>query len=588
MKNFLYVLILFLVIAGCRKDDETSSTEISNTGFNPPEITVNGSILGIVETENGNPLSGVTVKLNNSETQTNDLGIFTFNNVPMNTRGAFVSVDHPQYWHASRKVFPNLNSLHYTRLTLMDKSISGQFDAQTGGEVGLEENLTVTFQANSIVDAAGNLHQGSVLVYAKPLHAHDETMVDKMPGGLHGIDQQNNTKALSSHGMLSIELYGTNGNALNLNPDRPAAIQFPLAPAAQNSAPQAVAMWHFDETTGYWREEGKADRHNNSYIGEVAHFTWWLFSEDYETVLLEGRLVNEDGMPVANSQVNFLGEMGSIAQVFSNADGIFTSGLPAGYPLALSVSNSCNSTIFALDLGTLTENTDLGDLTIPGSQAFTTTLSGNIVNCEGEPVTNGMIQVCWDQGCQYIFLNPAGEFDQTFGYCDATELNFWVFDYNTGEISTFTESAGPVLDLGAITLCDNPAELYMSLNFDGTERFYPFPYQYVQSGISYIKASDNDYSITIGFPGSTVGTYSNEAVSFNYFEYSDNNGIPLFLETGSCFFGECENLTITITQYGEPGEIIEGSYSGVMEFTNTLEYLPNTSFSGSFRVIRLQ
>ena len=91
--------------------------------------------------------------------------------------------------------------------------------------------------------------------------------------------------AMETYGMLSVNLFSPAGEQLNINPDFPATLTFPVDVSTPN-APTEIPLWYFDEAVGYWKEQGIATKVGNQYIAEVTHFTWWNcdLPLDYVTV----------------------------------------------------------------------------------------------------------------------------------------------------------------------------------------------------------------------------------------------------------------------------------------------------------------
>ena len=95
-----------------------------------------------------------------------------------------------------------------------------------------------------------------------------------MPGMLFAQDVSNNARSLETYGMLGINLYSPSGEQLNIPETSPASLTFPVDISIPN-APETIALWYFDETVGYWKEQGEATKVGDKYIAEVTHFTWW-------------------------------------------------------------------------------------------------------------------------------------------------------------------------------------------------------------------------------------------------------------------------------------------------------------------------
>jgi hypothetical protein len=65
------------------------------------------------------------------------------------------------------------------------------------------------------------------------------------------------------------------GNELKLKSGKKATINVPVATTQQSTAASTIPLWHFNETTAVWEEEGAATLNGTIYTGEVSHFSWW-------------------------------------------------------------------------------------------------------------------------------------------------------------------------------------------------------------------------------------------------------------------------------------------------------------------------
>jgi hypothetical protein len=591
MNTYFFRITLIILLAfsllSCRKEND--NTVLTDTTFqnDPAAVYVNGRLMGIVSTENGQPVSGAVVKVGNNQTTSNNEGMFVFNNVSMNKNGTFVHVSHSGFWQASRKVYPHLNGTHHTHLVLMPKENAGQFDAATGGNINLSAGLELTFAANAVADLNNQPYSGNTAVAARWLNPLDENTKDMMPGDLAGRNASGQRVAIMNYGIAAVELSG-GGQTLNLLEGSPALLKFPVHADLQANAPNQISLWRFDEVIGLWIHEGFAELNGAYYEASVPHFSFWCIGEEVESVELTGIIADENDNPISAIPVSlFHPDFGYLGSVFTASNGVFTGLAPAGISLTLSVASQCNITIVNQEISPLSSDTDLGIINISGGQSSTTMISGSLQNCDGDAVSSGIIYVCWDGDCQTILAENDGSFSQSFVHCADDEFQILVIDYNSGQTIILTEDVASSINMSAVVVCQTQLDTYISLSFSGTERFYPFPFQYIQSGRPHLKSEDNDYSILLSFDQATVGSYSNELASIIYFENSSTPEISLFTESGSCSWGECTDFNITVTEYGEVGGYIEGTYSGTLDMYNTMMAMPGEPISGSFRVIRL-
>lgn len=578
--------LIALTLLACRKEKDELNLTNTNSNNDPAAVFVNARLMGAVVSETGQPVSGATVKLGSHEQTSNSNGMFVFDNVMMNKNGAFVHMSHAGHWQASRKVYPHHNGTHQTQLVLMPKEYAGQINAASGGMVSSNGGFEVSFSEDAIADSEGNIYSGSVEVAARWLNPTADGTVKMMPGDLTGLNDSNEKVAIAHYGIAAVELTA-GGQTLNLRVDHPALLKFPIPAELLGGAPNQIGLWRFDELNGVWQQEGHAELNGSHYEASVTHFSFWCIGEEFDTVELTGLITNDNDNPISGIPVNLIHpEFGFLGTVYTAANGVFSGQVPTGESLTLTVANQCNQTILAQEITPLSADTDLGTINITDGESATTLISGSLQNCDGEAVTTGIIYVCWSGGCQSILADNDGGFAQTFVHCGADDFEVLVIDYNSGQTVTFNEDVAGSINTGVVVVCETELDTYISLSFDNSERFYPFPIQFIQSGRPHLKSVDSSYSIKLSFAQPETGVFMNDSVSITYFEYSYTEDNQLFGESGSCSWGECTNLTIDVSEYGEIGGYIEGTYSGTIDMTNSNQEMPGEPISGSFRVIR--
>lgn len=587
MKSFITAISILIILAGCRKDVETVTNEPDNSGYVPPTVTVNGSVAGTVTDENGVPAAGIPVRSGLATTETDENGFYFFKDIPLDVKGAAVSVDAPNYWHASRHVLPRLNATHHAHLALMPKEVTGQFSGDEGGSVSLGEGIDIQFSAYGLHNADESIYEGDVHFSARSIQAGSYEAERLMPGGLRGIDEQNNVRALRSFGMFAGIVHDPSGNILQPNEDSPANLGFIPGPEMASSAPPVLEVWYLDEATGYWRKSGEAVKEGEHYTAEIPHFSFWGLFEGFDPVEVSGTVLSGSGNPVANAQVSFWTEAMYFTSVFTDAEGVFQANLPAGPEFDLSITDGCNATVYNQNIGIFSDDTGLGDLSVPAEDFSTVYVSGRAVNCTGEGISTDYATVCTGTGCAQLFPDSEGFFDQTLGLCGDADLFFLFFDQSTGLSASLTEESADSLNLGEVELCEAIEGDFFSFVVNGDTTFYPYPFHNSTQGTQKIRSTDSFFDISIAWQADDfdTGLYSGNAVEFAYLENVPSDLGPTELRQASCGFGECDNITINVEIFSLDAGYVEGSFSGtVLYSSSTIGPQPNTAIEGSFKI----
>ncbi|MCJ8313501.1 MAG: hypothetical protein HRU38_14840 [Saccharospirillaceae bacterium] len=197
----------------------------------------------------------------------------------------------------------------------MDATLGGQFSPNNG--VG-----SVDFGANTIVDDQGNIFSGEVIVAATALNPFSDAFFETFPGDFQGLTQSGDVVDILSFGILAVELTDSDGNPLSIADGQTAEIRIKVE--NPDTAPLELPLWHLDEQTGVWTEDGVAtlDVVTGEYVGQVSHFSWWNFdynaSSDFVgvgqgafgTEWIQITVNDSQGNPVANANVDVVSAAG--------------------------------------------------------------------------------------------------------------------------------------------------------------------------------------------------------------------------------------------------------------------------------------
>ncbi len=569
MKNIGIIwLFLVLVLAGCRKDVNTTTTTehipepYIIEGYEPTVLNVTTSLRGLVQDENQQAVEGALVKMGTLTTTTNKFGHFFFNNTTMNSKGQLVTVESPGYFPGSRRFFPTANTENRLTVELLDKNFNQSFNSSLGSDsIFLSGGGSLDFESNSIVDANGNLYTGTVNVAAKWLDPSAQQTLNQMPGNLQGVNTNNQEVALGTYGMVVVELEDNNGEPLNLADDKTATMTVPVPVSLLGTAPAQIPLWSYNESYGLWQEESSASLTNGSYVGEVSHFSFWNYDWPYEAVYFDARLVDVNGNPVTGLGVSINSQ--NIGTGYSNSaiDGTVGGLIPAGETLTLEVhdNNNCG-VIFSKQIGPYSSDISYGDISVAGSNIITTTILGT-VNCNGGLLNDAVITASRNGAIDYYYTNNA-QFQ--FSYLDcltASNVEVKAYDLASGMEGPVHQVQGGIsTNLGVIEACDTAIQSYISLTVDGVTQEYVMPFASFISTFTDISYTGTSDSLSINIPGTTAGDYSMTiGTNFTVWDFVNQWQFTESISGASPFD------TFILTELN-PSKV-EGSFSGTMENT---------------------
>ena len=146
------------------------------------------------------------------------------------------------------------------RVKLIPKSISGNFSGSLGGTINLSNGSKLVMPASAVVDGAGNPYTSTVDVAMTWIDPTSTDLPYIMPGDLRGITTGGEERGLQTFGMIGVELTGAGGVPLKIANGKSAELSFPIPAALSSTAPASIDLWHFDELTGRWKQEGQATK----------------------------------------------------------------------------------------------------------------------------------------------------------------------------------------------------------------------------------------------------------------------------------------------------------------------------------------
>jgi len=462
-----------MTIISCQKDDAIHTPSEIATEPNDATFlqnfgtTITTNFIGKIVSVNGAKLKDVQITIDGQTTMTDHNGVFVLNNVSVYEKFAFVKANKQGYINGSRAVVPTPNGSNDIQITLLEKNIVGMVSSGSESEVTMPNGSTVNFQGD-FIDASGNPYSGQVEVSMHYLEPNQEVTFTQMPGMLLAQDASNNPKVLETYGMLGINLFLPSGEQLNITENAPATLEFPVAISTPN-APETIALWYFDETVGYWKEQGEAIKVGNKYVAEVTHFSWWNcdLPLDYVNVCFNLRSHAE----LANYYVEIIRNENNqiIFSGYTNTEGEECGMFPANEEVTIKVYTDCLvSVLYDQVEGPFSTDTLIEVIVPPSSDITETQIQATFNDCNGNSIINGYAIIV-DEDNQNSFSNEEGvsiidgQFNYNVTHCIGANYNLIVYDYSSGtstELITLTLE-GDDLDLGIISTCTNTGGVFV-------------------------------------------------------------------------------------------------------------------------------
>jgi hypothetical protein len=251
------------------------------------------------------------------------------------------------------------------------------------------------------------------------------------------------------------------------------------------------------------------------------------------------------------------------------------------YQLSVFGSLQCNTPVFTTNFSTVNRDTSIGNLTITGLAMAT--ITGTVVDCNNNPVPNGIVIIYKDQKGMQAPVNSAGSFTYNIPLCNSSGAEtVYITAVNASSllpgttISTTVQAGTKQLTVNS---CSNPPGTMEYFNYvidDQQYRNYLPPqdtikFHFLDNGARIgVQAQHKITLESNGFSFPSAGIAVGSSHSLEDFYLAEINAYP----TGPSL--------LHITEYGPVGGYVAGTAEGTLEDVNLKQY----KFRMSFRVKR--
>ena len=503
----------------------------------------------------------------------------SFSNINISRNNGYVKVSMAGYFLGARTFIATAGRTHNLRIRLIPKTNTGTFASATGGTVNLTTGGKLVMPASAVTDASGNPYVGTVNVAMAWIDPTANNLPEIVPGDLRGITTTGEERGLETYGMLGVELTGPGNQPLKIAAGKTAELSFPIPASLSGTAPATIDLWHFDETTGRWKQEGTATRAGSMYIANVSHFSFWNCDAPFPLIELCMTIINSsNNLPLNNVQVRIRRANNSYGSGWTDSIGNLCGRVPKNEPLTLQVMDQCHNVVYSQSIGPFSANSNLGNVmvTLPATNSLTVT--GTLTNCANANVTNGAVIIYTGGTYNYVVPVTAGNFSHTFINCSAL-LNFSVLgvDYTTLQQSTPVGGTGTsgTINLGTIQVCGTSSQEFAQFIIDGIPYNFVSPPDLFMGGDSTV--SFGIYTNKTDFHGYRMSGGTTTNTSFGLIFY--NNQLPgtLPISQGFLRYGPTIQATqflnpspvVNITAFGPVLGFLEGNFNEQMNVSGT-------------------
>jgi hypothetical protein len=254
-------------------------------------------------TSDGTPVADATVSAAGRTAKTAADGSFSFDGLPEGN--VMVRLEASGFIDGVLPV--KVDAAHPTRadVHLVREGATVTIDPSAVATVKVPgSSAAVDLAAGTLVVSSGAAPSGPVSVHVTPIDPSADPR--SMPGTYLASDGE----SIESMGAISVSLQDATGQRVNLKAGARATIRIPLASRASDPPP-TMALYHLDESTGRWLQEGsatlKTDNGSSYYEGTVGHFSIWNADRKLDSVTVHGCVTDAGAQAVQGVEVSSSG-----------------------------------------------------------------------------------------------------------------------------------------------------------------------------------------------------------------------------------------------------------------------------------------
>lgn len=573
-----------LLLAACDKRmvtvDNPPETTSPSTGTPPiSDKKIQAGVQGIVTDASNNPIAGARVLCGEQNMLTDQYGSFRFQDISITEAAAVVTVQKAGFFNGIRTFRVTATGREqFVQIQLLPKATAGTFDATAGGVIGAS-NAQFIFVPNQVLDASNKPYKGKATLTYAFINPERDDFADIMPGDLRAVNDKNELVALQSFGMMALELQGDNGEKLHLDGINNVTFRMEIPATLRQTAPATIPLWHFNESTGLWQQEGSAEKMGNSYVGTVKHFSFWNCDAQFPIVNLKATFKDDKNNPLANTAVQITRNNNSSTYGYTDAAGEISGLVPANEQVTITIKDKCGEVIFSKKAGPWSTDTNAGTFNITINPQSRLSFSGKVTTCDGAAVTKGVVNIQVN-GVHYAAPILNGNYTASILRCETTTATVTLnpVDEAANKMSTTTFQAAPGDYTRDLQACDAIQASTVTLLLEGQNTTFITPTDSIL--FSYHKsdtASANYYLISAAQKTTPSSQLNMELPDIKV----GTSVAPYFSVSmsGNNYYGQSVNITITST--GVAGEYVEGSFSGNIQKMQGGTLVP---ISGLFKV----
>ncbi len=420
--------------------------------------------------------------INDQEYFSDDPGILILEDLLLKKEGNVIIIKSEGYYDELRYIIPSSGARLYLEVRMNEQKYFEGFDAKEGGTIVIND-IEISFDPNTIVDADGNEYEGEVKASAN--HTRSElyfTLSRSFTQNKFMLNGKNHT--LNLLGGVDIILFDELLNPLFLKKDATVEFSFKVHTSENNVIPDNLEVLLYDNEEEVWQRIAQANKDGERWYGNLSDLGRLIWGVPYESRLAEIKCITENGNAVVNALVFLYTEYGNPMSIgYSDDKGILRIHVPVDESFILrSFELLCTGLFTSQEYSAVGNGVE--DILMPdnfiiesfGNSQNYNVFKGNAVNCVGEIIEKSAIILPTRHGHNsVIFSDKTGNFNFVFPKCSLAQVEISMLDVASNLRSNeynYENTDEPFIDLGSVLICK---EYNYFINYSINDREYPFP-----------------------------------------------------------------------------------------------------------------
>ena len=569
MKKITYLLFAILLgFAACKKNIDDS---IITDKPNPTNTETQSSIAIQVRDVNNQALAGVKVKIGDQTFLSDAEGNVSFKDLVVGNDGTGVIGEKAGYFPGFQRVFKKDTK---ASLIMSPTANCVEFDNSAGKEINQFTDIVDKFSipTDAFENMDGSTYSGKVKFCY--LNVPNTDTLNNLVTKNFDVSLATGKPVQTDFGYLIVKASTPQETPLRIKTSKKikCSMFMPLFTLGNFYPQTAPAMFLDVENENTWIQSSIATSSDFSYEFDLNKVnTIWTINSPLITVRVKAKVVDKDNFPIKKGSFIFKNTIKN-TESYGNihSDGKFLALVVANENLSMSYYDCDEEKSTAIPV-IYNTNTDLGTIIVKEITA----IKGKIVDCNGNPVTSGKLQIGEVNNLKYIPINADGTFRYYLTCTEEKAATLKIQALSNGQVSAIINwqiVKNDINNVGNITICNNSGANYGYIEVDDDKFYF---------------SQDFSFSATDKFSMSQVVTRQDTIVKNNMISISTKTSwvtfkMQYFLSNALNTANQIQNITlIEIPVTGSTPQPIEfiNCYN-CLNYTLT-KFVANSEIEGS-------